>query len=407
MSERYDAVIGGGGPTGLSMALALAHVFGGDAHIAVIDPAPDRPATGDDPRAWALAAGSVHMLRSLDVWSDVAPHAQPVTAIEITDSGLEAGIRPVLLSYDNQTDAGEPAAHIVPNQVLLDGLLARAEAYGDPVITLMRGRSIVDFDAAIGGVVATLDDGTECTTDLLIGADGRNSQLREAAGIKSLRWSYDQVGIVTTVTHQRAHGAKAVQHFLPGGPFAILPLPGARSCITWSEDAAVARTIMAMDDAAFVAELQRRFGGKLGLLELAGGRASFPLGMQLARTFIAPGFALIGDAAHTVHPIAGQGLNLALRDIAALAECIADGARAGLACGDGTILERYQAWRRFDATLSAGAFDAINRLFSNDVTLLRSAREVGLGLVDRSTALKRFFVHEAAGLSGDVPRLMR
>lgn len=407
MSERYDAVIGGGGPTGLAMALALAHVFGGDARIAVVDPAPDRPATSEDPRAWALAAGSVNMLRGLDVWSDVAPHAQPVTSIEITDSGLEAGIRPVLLSYDNQTEAGEPAAHIVPNQVLLDALRTRVEAYGQPVIVAMRGRSIANFEASAGGVLTTLDDGTACTTDLLIAADGRNSQLRETAGIKSLHWEYDQVGIVTTVAHQRAHGAKAVQHFLPGGPFAILPLPGTRSCITWSEDAGAARAIMAMDDVDFLAELQRRFGGKLGLLELAGGRASFPLGMRLARSFIAPGVALIGDAAHTVHPIAGQGLNLALRDIAALAECIADGTRAGLAFGDDTILDRYQAWRRFDSTLSAGAFDAINRLFSNDVALLRSAREVGLGLVDRSTAVKRFFVNEAAGLSGDVPRLMR
>ena len=362
---------------------------------------------GGDPRAWALAAGSVHMLHTLNVWSRVAPNAQPVTEIEITDSALEAGIRPVLLSYDNQTDAGEPAAHIVPNQILLDALHAAVETRGRPVITPLVGRSIATIEAGASGSVATLDDGTELSADLIIAADGRNSHLREIAGIKSLRWAYDQIGIVTTVTHQREHGGKAVQHFLPGGPFAILPLTGPRSCITWSEDAATARRIMSLDDAAFLAELQQRFGGKLGLLELAGGRASFPLGMQLARTFIGPHLALIGDAAHTVHPIAGQGLNLALRDIAALSECVVDGARAGLACGDFTILERYQAWRRFDSTLSAGAFDAINRLFSNDVALLRSAREVGLGLVDRSAVLKRFFIHEAAGLSGDVPRLMR
>lgn len=407
MSERYDAIIGGGGPTGLAMALALIHQFGGDARIALVDPSAGQPSSGPDPRAWALAAASTQMLRVLDVWPAVAPHAQPVTEIEITDSALEAGIRPVLLSYDNQTDAGTPAAHIVPNLALLDALHAAIRGHNGHAVTLLTGRSIAACDPQPNGITAILDDGTELAADLLIAADGRNSELREAAGIKCLRWPYQQLGIVTTVAHERAHGGKAVQHFLPGGPFAILPLTGARSCITWSEEAAAAHRVMSFDDTAFLAELQRRFGGKLGLLELAGPRASFPLGMQLARSFIAPRLALIGDAAHSVHPIAGQGLNLALRDIAALSECVADGARAGLSCGDFTILERYQAWRRFDSTLSAGTFDAINRLFSNDVALLRSAREVGLGLIDRSAVLKWFFVTEAAGLSGDVPRLMR
>ncbi|MGI9477430.1 MAG: FAD-dependent monooxygenase [Hyphomicrobiaceae bacterium] len=407
MSERYDAIIGGGGPTGLAMALALAHQFAGDARIALVDPSTGAPSTANDPRAWALAAASTHMLQALGVWSDVAPHAQPVSEIEITDSPLQAGIRPVLLSYDNQTDAGMPAAHIVPNQALLDALRAAVQRLGARVVTRLMGRAINTFDTLPSGINATLDDGQKLVADLLIAADGRNSQLRDAAGIKCLSWPYRQLGIVTTVTHERPHNGKAVQHFLPGGPFAILPLPGNRSCITWSEGADAARRIMSLGDADFLAELQRRFGGKLGLLELAGPRASFPLGMQLARSFIAPRLALIGDAAHSVHPIAGQGLNLALRDIAALSECIADGAGAGLSCGDLTVLERYQAWRRFDSTLSAGTFDAINRLFSNDVALLRSAREVGLGLVDRSAPLKRFFVNEAAGLSGEVPRLMR
>lgn len=407
MNERFDAIIGGGGPTGLTMALALVHALGGDARVALVDPALDAPSPGDDPRAWALAAGSIHMLQSLGVWAQVARHAEPVATIEITDSSLEAGIRPVLLSYDNHTDAGEPAAHIVPNQALLNALRDAVRDLGRDVITPFAGRAIDRMAVDGPGCTATLDHGAHLAGDLVIAADGRRSHLREAVGIKSLAWPYDQVGIVTTVAHERAHGGKAVQHFLPGGPFAMLPLPGKRSCITWSEDADAACRIMALDDPAFLGEVQHRFGGQLGLLELAGGRASFPLAMQLAHRFIAPRLALIGDAAHCVHPIAGQGLNLAFRDIAALAECVGDGARTGLACGDATILERYQAWRRFDSTLSAGTFDAINRLFSNDVTLLRSAREVGLGLVDRSRALKQFFVQEAAGLTGDIPQLMR
>ncbi|MFY0615332.1 MAG: FAD-dependent monooxygenase [Hyphomicrobiaceae bacterium] len=389
------------------MALALAHQFNGDARIALVDPASHEPSTKSDPRAWALAAASTQMLKALDIWASVAPHAQAVTEIEITDSPLEAGIRPVLLSYENQTDSGAPAAHIVPNQVLLDTLRAAVRAPDSQAIALLEGRSIACCDTQPDGVVVTLDDGAELDADLLIAADGRKSQLRETAGIQCLKWPYRQHGIVTTVSHERPHGGRAVQHFLPGGPFAILPLSGARSCITWSEEAAAAERIMSLGDDAFRGELQRRFGGKLGLIELAGPRASFPLGMQLARSFIAPRLALIGDAAHSVHPIAGQGLNLALRDVAALSECVANGARAGLSCGDATILERYQTWRRFDSTLSAGTFDAINRLFSNDVALLRSAREVGLGLVDRSDGLKRFFVNEAAGLSGEVPRIMR
>jgi 2-octaprenyl-6-methoxyphenol hydroxylase len=415
VSERYDAIIGGGGPTGLTMALTLAHTFGDDVRIAIVDPSEAAPsATGSsmntaivDPRAWALSAASVRLLRSLGVWSDIEGHAQPVTEIEITDSFLDAGIRPVLLSYDNQTEAGEPAAHIVPNQALLDALHHAVSMRANNAITGISGRSISSFEAGATGANVTLDDNSRHFSDLIIAADGRRSHLRETAGIKSIQWPYDQRGIVTTVAYERPHGGKAVQHFLPGGPFAMLPLTGNRSCITWSEDAAAADHIMSLEDTAFLAEIQRRFGGKLGRLELAGPRASFPLSMHLARSFVAPSLALIGDAAHSVHPIAGQGLNLAFRDIAALSECIADGARSGLSFGDFTVLERYQSWRRFDSTLSAATFDAINRLFSNDITLLRSAREVGLGLVNRSSALKQYFVSEGAGLSGEVPKLMR
>jgi len=406
VTDRFDAVIAGGGPAGLTMALALAHIFKDDTRIAIVDPSVASAGNRDDPRAWALSAASVRLLDRLGVWQAVKPYAQSVDQIEITDSALEAGIRPVLLCYDNHTPEGEPAAHIVPNQALLRALSTTVASKDQNIIHYFRGRSITSSQQGPAGNTAVLDDRSTLASDLIIAADGRNSQLREAAHIETVQWSYEQIGIVTTVNHERPHDGKAVQHFLPGGPFAILPLPGNSSCITWSEDAKTGQRIMKLGDEDFLVEVQSRFGGKLGALA-AGGRGSFPLGMHLARQFIAPRLCLIGDAAHVVHPIAGQGLNLGFRDIAALAQCIADGARNGMPFGDVTVLERYQAWRRFDSTLSAATFDSINRLFSNDITLLRSAREVGLGLIDRLPELKRFFVNEAAGLSGEIPKLMR
>jgi 2-octaprenyl-6-methoxyphenol hydroxylase len=212
---------------------------------------------------------------------------------------------------------------------------------------------------------------------------------------------------VTCIAHDRSHGGRAVQHFLPGGPFAILPLVGNRSCITWSENAVEARRILTLDDAAFLAEVDKRFGGRLGAIRLDGPRQSWPLETQLARAYIAPRFALLGDGAHRVHPIAGQGLNLAFRDVAALTEVLADGARLGLDLGDAILLERYERWRRFDSALSAATYDGLNRLFSNDTTLLRSLREFGLGVIDRLPGLKRAFVAEAAGITGELPRLLK
>jgi len=231
--------------------------------------------------------------------------------------------------------------------------------------------------------------------------------MREAAGIKIIGWNYAQTGIVTTVRHDRPHQGRAVQHFLPAGPFAILPLTGNRACITWTEDAREAARILALDDAGFVAEVEKRFGGKLGAIALDGPRQSWPLELHLARRYVGPRFALVGDAAHGVHPLAGQGLNLAFRDVAALTEVVVEAVRLGFDAGDAQALTRYERWRRFDSAISAATFDGINRLFANDATLLRSAREVGLGVVDRIPALKRFFVSEAAGLTGNVPRLLK
>ena len=402
--EHFDVAIGGGGTVGLVLACALADALGAGVRIAVLDPAPLDGAGPRDPRASALAAGSKRLLEALGVWAPIARDAQPVTAIDITDSRLDDAIRPILLSYDNRLEDQEPASYIVENERLRQTLIAAAHAR--PAVALLGGSAIGDFAADQHGVTLRLASGT-LRAGVLIAADGRASRLRDSAGIKLLRWDYPQVGIVTTVAHSRPHGGRALQHFLPTGPFAILPLPQDRSAITWTEDATVARALLALDEAGFAAELAKRFDYRLGEVTQIGARAAWPLEMQLARALIADRLALVGDAARVVHPIAGQGLNLGLRDVAALTEVIADAARLGLDTGAAMVLERYQRWRRLDSALSAATYDGLNRLFSNDWMLLRTARDFGLALVDQLPALKQFFVAEAAGLSGEIPKLLR
>ena len=398
----HDIAIGGGGLTGLVLARTLATALGDGARIAVIDP--DGAGVRADPRCYALSAGSKRLLDTIGVWSAIAAEAQPVSGIDITDSALTDAIRPILLSYDTAVDDGEPGMWIVPAAVL-------HRAIADTV-TDLRGVTLVNA-VAVGlasdtaGSTVTSADGGSLRTGLVIACDGRNSPLRDAAGIKTVNWRYPQTGIVTTVRHERPHGGRAIQHFLPGGPFAILPLTGNRSCVTWTEEEGEAQRLLALDDAGFLGALERRFGHRLGTLELAGPRAGWPLAMHLARELIAPRFALVGDAVRGVHPIAGQGLNLGLRDVAALSECIVDAVRVGLDVSDATGLERYARWRRFDGAASAAAFSALNALFSQDNALLRSVRDAGLGVVDRLPGLKRALVGEAAGLTGDVPRLLR
>ncbi len=408
--DTFDIVIAGAGFAGLTTAKALADGMGKSTRIAVVM----RERWGDeqtraDTRSIALSAASVRMLAKLGVWSACQAVSQPVSAIDITDSSLRAGIRPVLLSYDNAIGGSESASQIVPNAALEKSLSAAVAACSN--VTIIDAATITAFTAGPYNIEITLSPGRNLTAKLLIAADGRRSTLRDMADIKTIGWPYNQSGIVFTVRHDRPHNGRAVQHFLPGGPFAMLPLPSLagsnRTCITWSEGTAEATRLMALDDQAFTAELERRAGGHLGAIELDGPRKSWPLELFIARTFIAPRFAMVGDAAHCVHPIAGQGLNLGLLDCAALAEVIVDAHRLGLDIAHGTTLERYDRWRRFDTMSSAAGFDALNRLFSTEGPLRRSAREFGLGLVNRLPGLKHRLVNEAAGLTGDVPRLLR
>lgn len=406
-SIDVDIAIVGASHSGMALALALAGTLGPELSLAVIE---RRDLAGAeaarDPRAFALSAGSVALLGAIGVWAGLEPAAQPVTAIEITDSSLDHVYRTVLLSYDNRTASGTPATWIVEAARLFAGLRVRLLATPDiTLVTPAEIQTILLQPSSLAEIA--LSDGRRIRASLLVAADGRTSSIRDAAGIKSIGWEYAQSGIVTTVTHERPHGAKAVQHFLPSGPFAILPLPGNRSNITWSETATEAERILGLDDAGFLFEVERRFGHRLGALHLDGPRQSWPLAVRVARSLVAGRVALVGDAARGVHPLAGQGLNLGLRDVAALTEVVAASMRVGLDAGDVTGLERYERWRRFDGQTSAAAYDALNRLFSNDSMLLRAVRDMGLGVVDRLPGLKHLLVAEAAGLTGEIPSLLQ
>jgi 2-octaprenyl-6-methoxyphenol hydroxylase len=321
----------------------------------------------------------------------------------VTDSKLDDAVRPTFLTFGGEVEEGEPFAHMIENRHLIDALVAKAKQLGVD----LRATAVAGFEHAGNMIDVTLADGEKISARLLVGADGARSSIREQAGIATHGWNYDQSAVVTTVAHEREHNGRAEEHFLPAGPFAILPLTKKRVSIVWTESAREAERIIALPDDEFHAELEKRFGLHLGDLKVIGPRRAFPLGLFTARAFIAERLALVGDAAHVIHPIAGQGLNMGLRDVAALAEAIADAARLGLDIGAPDVLERYQRWRRFDTMTMGVATDALNRLFSNRSDALRLMRDVGLGLVERIPALKRVFIREAAGFTGDVPKLLR
>jgi 2-octaprenyl-6-methoxyphenol hydroxylase len=402
MSAQRSIVICGGAFAGLALAVALRQGLGADTPILVADPAlATRPSR--DPRATAIVAACRRLFETLGAWERIADTAQPILDMVVTDSRLEDATRPVFLTFAGDVEPGEPFAHMVENRHLIDALVARAETEGVD----LRATAVTTYDSRADGIDVTLADGSVIEASLLVAADGARSKLRERAGIATHGWDYDQSGIVVTVGHERDHGGRAEEHFLPAGPFAILPLSGKRSSLVWTERRTEAARITALGEEEFHGELEQRFGLHLGEVKALDRPRAFPLSYFVARSFIAERMALVGDAAHVIHPIAGQGLNLGLKDVAALAEVVVDAARLGIDLGQTDVLERYQRWRRFDTMAMGLATNSLNFLFSNKSTLLRTVRDIGLGLVDRAPPLKNMFIRQAAGLSGEVPRLLK
>ena len=400
--HQAEVVVGGAGFAGLALAIALRQGLGDPFTVTVADPALAH-ARSKDPRASAIAAAARRLFEAIEVWDAVAENAQPILDMVVTDSKLDDAVRPTFLTFGGEVEGGEPFAHMIENRHLVDALAEKAKSLG----VELRATPVAGFAAEANSIMVQFAGDETIAARLLVGADGAHSLIREQAGIATHGWNYGQSAIVTTVAHERDHNGRAEEHFLPAGPFAILPLTGRRCSIVWTETSGEAQRIVALADNEFHAELEKRFGLQLGDIEIVGPRRAFPLGLFTARTFIGQRLALVGDAAHIIHPIAGQGLNMGLRDVAALAEAIADAARLGLDPGGPEVLERYQRWRRFDTMTMGVATDGLNRLFSNHSDALRLARDIGLGLVERMPMLKRMFIREAAGFTGDVPKLLR
>lgn len=399
--EVFDVVISGAGIVGRTLALALADAGAGS--VAIVDRQSLSAPAGSDRRSSAIAAAVVRMLDTLDVWPAVENGAQPITQMDVTDSHLSEPVRPVFLTFDGTLPDGDPFAFMVPNDTLTNAL---HERLSETDVTILDGRSVVDL-AVDGKAVLSLDDGKRLSAALVVGADGGRSPVRGLAGIKTVGWDYDQFGLVTEIEHENPHGGRAEEHFLPSGPFAILPLKGNRSSLVWTERSKAARRLLALDEDALQDELMQRVPPHYGTCRIDGRVQSFPLKLLLARDYTAPGVALVGDAAHVIHPLAGQGLNLGLRDAAALAEVVTDAVRLGLDPGSVAVLQSYQRWRRFDVVQMAAVTDVLNRLFGTDFTPIRMLRDVGMGLVDRLPALKQAFIGEAAGAAGSLPRLLK
>ncbi len=401
--RETDVLISGGGMVGLTLALALAR---GGLKVVVADPLPVSKVLEPtfDGRVCALSYSSVRMFEALGVWSFLAAQAQPINDILVTDAGLDRAPSPFSLHLDHR-EIGVPMGHIAENRYIRQALYEAVA--GTNGIALAAPATVREFTVAEESVVADLGAHGEVSARLVVAAEGRDSASRERLGIGIIAWSYPQWGIVATVAHERPHEGVAYEHFLPSGPFAILPMTGERSSLVWTERDTVAPAMLALSEDEFNVEIARRFGSHLGETHTVGPRWSYPLRFHLARSYVRPRFALAGDTAHGVHPIAGQGLNLGLKDVAALAEVVLDAARLGLDIGTSDVLKRYERWRRFDSAVMGLTMDAMNRLFSNDIAPIRAIRDLGIGIADRIGPLRRFLMRQAGGDLGKLPRLLK
>ncbi|MFZ2030354.1 MAG: UbiH/UbiF/VisC/COQ6 family ubiquinone biosynthesis hydroxylase [Vitreimonas sp.] len=408
MSNGFDAdvIIGGGGLVGQTLALALDQA---GVSVVVIDaskPA-DTLAPAFDGRAFAIAFASYRMWRALGIGDVLDQTAQPIEEIMVTDGKLGRGPSPLHLHFDRGelNDDGEPLGLMCEARYVRMALDGAVKAR--PSIRMIQPMSVSAIERDAASTTVTLANGDKLRAPLLVGADGRRSLVREAVGIRTIGWDYPVTAIVATIQHEQPHGAVAHEYFLPNGPFAILPLKGERSNIVWAEPRAAAEALLKMPEADFLAELRLRFGDFLGALSLEGPRFGYPLSLQLAERMIDARVCLAGDSAHGIHPLAGQGLNLGLKDCAALAECIADGVSVGLDPGDVSVLERYQRWRRFDNVSMALGMEFFDKMFSNSIAPLRAARRLGLAAVNAAGPARRFFMKYAGGAAGDLPKLLR
>ena len=404
MNQDHDVIIAGGGLNGPALALALA---GAGLNVTVVDarPARARAHADFDGRSYALALASQRLMSMLGLWPQLAAHAQPMQAIRTSDGVPPAGQVPFFLGFEQgELDEG-PMGFMIEDRHLYAAFLSAMEQAA-PRIRLISATSVVDQQVTPEGVRVTLSDGRLLQARLLVGCDGRASPTAERAGIRRVGWGYGQTALVNALQLEGDHGGIAHQIFLPTGPLAILPLREGRVSIVWSETDANARAIADLGDEDYLDLLMARIGHVTGPASLAGSRFSYPLSLTLAESYVRPRLALVGDAAHGVHPIAGQGLNLGLRDVAALAEVLVDAARRGQDIGAIDVLEDYQRWRRFDATALALGMDGVNRVFSTANPLMRAVRGIGMRAIGALDAPRRRFIREAAGLSGDLPRLL-
>ena len=399
-----DVAIVGGGPVGAALALSLARQ---GLTSVICDPIPREisMAADFDGRAYAVALATRRMLRNLGVWEQIAPEAQPIENILVSDGRVGERAAPLCLRFDRRELGPEGFGHMVEDRVIRAALLNKAAH--TPGVTHLHGRAVASCRRDSHWAVASLDNGEMVKARLLVGCDGRGSRIAVEAGIDRAGWSYDQVGLVCAVRHERPHHGVAHELFLPSGPFAILPLTENRCSLVWTERAEMAESLRRASDEQYLAEIRRRFGGFLGELTLAGKRWAYPLNLTVAQRFIAPRLALAGDAARGIHPIAGQGMNYGMRDAAALAEVAGRAARLGEDIGGELVLQRYEQWRRPDSVMIAAATDGLNRMFSNDLEPLRWARRFGLAAFGGIAPLRRAAMRFAAGDRSDLPSLMQ
>lgn len=402
--ETTDVIISGGGMAGLTLALALGRA---GLRVAAIDLEP--PARQVEPsfdgRASAIALAGVRLFEGIGLWPHLRDHANPIDDIRVTDRNSLLHVHFDHRALPEGPRGPEPLGVMLENRHIRAGLQAALDAC--PTVTLHAPDRIEASERGKARVTVRLRSGKRLAAPLIVSAEGRASPLREAAGIPVYDWRYDQIGIVVTAEHARPHGNIAHERFLAGGPFAILPLTGNRSSIVWTERTATAQAILALNERGFDAELQKRFGDFLGAVHARGPRWSYPLALHVVQRAIDHRLALIGDAAHGIHPIAGQGLNLGLKDVAALAEVIVDAARIGQDIGSPDVLARYDRWRRFDTVTLSLVTDVLNRLFVIEAAPVKIARDLGLGLVNKLPLAKKFFMEHARGTVGDLPRLLR